>query len=112
MTIPTDQHEAAHVHHCRIPVYRVALVREGSLSQLHRPRISEPAAAVRILNAYLTEADREQFVVLMLNAKHRLLGLNTVSVGSLTCALVHPREVYKPAILANAAALILGHNHP
>ena len=98
--------------HYRIPVYRVALVREGSLSQLERPRITEPAAAVRILSAYLHNADREHLVALFLNTKHRIIGINTVSVGSLTASIVHPREVYKPAILANAAALIVGHNHP
>jgi DNA repair protein RadC len=57
-------------------------------------------------------ADREEFVALLLDGKNRLLGFNVVSVGSLTASLVHPREVYKPAILANAAALIVIHNHP
>jgi len=101
-----------HLPHYRIPVYRVALVREGSLSQLERPRISDPTEAVRILNTYLHNADREHLVALFLNAKNRIIGINTVSVGSLTASIVHPREVYKAAILANAAALILGHNHP
>ena len=57
-------------------------------------------------------ADREEFVVLLLNAKNKLLGFHVVSVGSLTPSLVHPREVYKVAILGNAAAIILLHNHP
>jgi RadC-like JAB domain len=39
-------------------------------------------------------------------------GINIVSTGSLTASVVHPREVYKPAILSNAAAIICGHNHP
>src|SRR5437870_10653344 len=56
--------------------------------------------------------DREQFVVVLLDGKNRVLGFNVVSTGSLTAALVHPREVFKPAMLANAAALILVHNHP
>src|SRR5215470_416464 len=94
-----------HLPHYRIPVYRVALVREGSLSQLERPRISDPTEAVRILNAYLYNADREHLVALFLNAKNRVIGIHTVSVGSLTASIVHPREVYKAAILANAAAL-------
>lgn len=57
-------------------------------------------------------ADREEFVVLLLDAKNKLLGFHVVSVGSLTSSLVHPREVYKVAILGNAAAIILLHNHP
>ncbi len=48
----------------------------------------------------------------MLNGKNDVLGFNVASTGSLTAALVHPREIFKPAILANAAALILVHNHP
>jgi DNA repair protein RadC len=47
-----------------------------------------------------------------LDRKNRLIGLNTVSIGSLTASVVHPREVFKPAILANAAAVIVAHNHP
>lgn len=101
-----------HPHQYRIPVYRVALVREGSLAQGERPRLSNPTEAVAILRAYLQYADREHLVALLLNTKNRILGINTVSVGSLTTSTVHPREVYKPAILANAAALIVGHNHP
>jgi DNA repair protein RadC len=58
------------------------------------------------------QADREQFCVLMLNAKNVIIGMNIVSTGGLSSAPVSPKEVLKPAILANAAALILGHNHP
>lgn len=57
-------------------------------------------------------ADREEFLVLLLDAKNKLLGFHVVSVGSLTSSIVHPREVYKIAILGNAAALIFLHNHP
>jgi len=60
----------------------------------------------------LESLDREEFLVVLLDGKNRILGFNQVSVGSLTAALVHPREVFKPAILANATALILVHNHP
>jgi len=50
--------------------------------------------------------------VVLLDRKNKVIGLNTVSVGSLTASICHPREVFKAAILANAAAVILGHNHP
>lgn len=58
------------------------------------------------------EADREIFTILMLNIKHKVIGIHDVSVGSLTASVVHPREVFKAACLANAAALIIAHNHP
>jgi len=58
------------------------------------------------------KTDREEFLVLLLSGKNKLLGFNVVSVGSLTSSLVHPREVFKPAILGNAASIALLHNHP
>ena len=60
----------------------------------------------------LENKDREFFVAILLNRKNVPLGVNLVSVGSLSATTVHPREVYKPAILASAAALIVAHNHP
>lgn len=56
--------------------------------------------------------DREHFLVLLLDAKNGILGFNTISIGSLTSSLVHPREVFKPVVLMNTAAFILMHNHP
>jgi len=56
--------------------------------------------------------DREYFWCLALDGKNRAASLHVISVGSLTAALVHPREVFKPAILCNAAAVVLVHNHP
>ena len=58
------------------------------------------------------QPDREQFCVILLNAKNEIIGLNIVATGCLISAQVHPREVLKPAILANSAAMILCHNHP
>lgn len=58
------------------------------------------------------KADREEFLVLLLDGKNRLLGFNVVSIGTLTSSLTHPREVFKAAILGNAAGIILLHNHP
>jgi DNA repair protein RadC len=60
----------------------------------------------------LARARREHFVVLLLNARHELQGRETVSIGSLNASIVHPREVFLPAILHSAAALVLVHNHP
>ena len=56
--------------------------------------------------------DREHFVVILLDRKNAPIGINTVSIGSLTASVVHMRETFKAAILANAAAILCGHNHP
>ena len=52
------------------------------------------------------------FVVLLLDHKNRVTGIDVVSIGSLSASLVHPREVFKAAVLANAAAILVLHNHP
>ena len=58
------------------------------------------------------DRDREAFVVLLLDVKHRVIAEEVVSIGILDGALIHPREVFKAAITANAAAIIVAHNHP
>jgi DNA repair protein RadC len=60
----------------------------------------------------LLHCDREKFICLHLNTKNSLLSYEVVSVGSLNASLVHPRELFKGAILVNAASIILCHNHP
>lgn len=55
---------------------------------------------------------KEHFVVLYLDTRHRLLHEETISVGTLNASLVHPREVFKPAVDRLAAAVIIAHNHP
>ncbi|MBA4294387.1 hypothetical protein C0431_15625 [bacterium] len=76
------------------PVFRVQLVREKSGQ---RTGLDGPDAAAQILGRYLQHADRELFVSLMLNVKNQVIGIHTVSVGSLFAAIVSPREVFKAA---------------
>ncbi|HLV81464.1 MAG TPA: JAB domain-containing protein [Chthonomonadaceae bacterium] len=78
-----------------VPVYRCQLVRETSLSLAERPVVASPAVAAKLLTDYLQGADREHFVVILLDSKNRVIGITTVSVGILDSSLVHPREVYK-----------------
>jgi len=59
-----------------------------------------------------TNPDNLYFTVVFLDSQSKVIGVNTVSVGTLTESLVHPREVFKGAILANAASIICAHNHP
>jgi len=60
----------------------------------------------------LARARREHFLVLLLNARHEMQARETVSIGTLNASIVHPREVFRPAILHSAASVILVHNHP
>lgn len=60
----------------------------------------------------LAKEAKENFVALHLDAKNRIICYDTVSIGSLNASIVHPREVYKAALLSSAAAVIFIHNHP
>ncbi len=94
--------------------YRLALVRESDLPAA--PTLQAPAEAARFLMRWTEAAHcddaREHFGLLLMDSRHALIGLVEVSVGCLTGSLVHPREVFAPAILAPAVALTLWHTHP
>jgi DNA repair protein RadC len=94
-----------------LPRYRVTLVRENRAVPPSSPLTTSVTAAA-LLRPLFAGLDREQFLVCGLDAKHSIIGVNIVSIGSLTLAIVHPREVFKPLILMNAAAWICAHNHP
>lgn len=94
-----------------ISLYRVQLVHEAAYPYRVSTLTSSKEAADFFRPLY-QGADREQFTVAFLDAKHRVIGIEVVSVGSLTAALVHPREVFKSAVITNSAAIILCHNHP
>jgi DNA repair protein RadC len=85
---------------------RRAAERPAASTVIHGP--DDVLAQVRDL----PRARRENFVVLLLNARHELQCRETVSIGSLNASIVHPREVFLPAILHSAASIILVHNHP
>ena len=77
-----------------------------------RPVIDSARAVAGIIPANVREAKKEHFLILCLNARRQLIHLETVSIGTLSASLVHPREVFSPAIAHAAAAVVAVHNHP
>ena len=95
----------------RVDIISLRMVKESSV--LYPPRrVITPRDAVSLLSGFLDGWDREAFLVAYLNTKNEPTAIHTVSVGTLNSSLVHPREVYKGALLTNAASVILAHNHP
>jgi len=86
--------------------------RLGRVRNPGRPVISSPEDVDGLLRGRIANLDRENFVVVLLNTKNEVIEFPTISVGTLSASLVHPREVFKPAIRASAAGVILAHNHP
>ena len=97
----------------KIENVRIKLVRESAGLYCNN-YISSPEDAAEIAAKFFEDmaTDREVFAVMLLDTKNRVIGINVVSIGSLTASVVHPREVFKAACLANATNIILTHNHP
>jgi DNA repair protein RadC len=93
-------------------MFKLKVVRERQPGYGRVVRIQTAQDVFDAFHARAEQSDREVFLMLALDGKNHLLGFHVVSVGSLTTALVHPREVFKVAILSNAASVILLHNHP
>ena len=86
--------------------------RIASAKPLEKIHLSCPQDVADFLMPRLRYAAKEQFVVILLNNKNKVIGTEVVSEGSLSSSVVHPREVFAPAILHHAAAIMVAHNHP
>jgi DNA repair protein RadC len=93
------------------------LIREAVVRYRGSPRriggaLRGPVDVARFVRQLVASDAREHFVALMLDARHRPIAYQVVSVGTATASLVHPREVYQAAVGLGACALIVAHNHP
>lgn len=95
----------------RIQIVSLKMVRESTILYEAR-KISSPKDAAGLGQRFLEEADREQVIVCCLDNKNAPININVVSMGTLNTSLIHPREVFKTAIMSNAASIVLFHNHP
>ncbi len=96
----------------RVNIVTCKLVKECPSIAYAQRKIGQPEDAVILARSFLEDADREMMVLLCLDRKGQPTTLQTVSIGTLSSSPVHPREVFKAAILSNSASIILFHNHP
>lgn len=92
-------------------------VREIVLSYKHKrgavyPKIRAASDVAKLLPKLLTTPTKEHFIALYLDGEHKIVSHSIVSIGTVSQALVHPREVFQPAIAAGACSVIVAHNHP
>ena len=95
-----------------VPMYTTRLVRETHFTFPHREQVSSPADVAAVLQHYFADKDREELILVLLDQANSMIGLSQISVGGLAASIVEPRQVFKTAILANAAAIIVAHQHP
>ena len=89
---------------------RVCLIRENTGDEIIK--INNESDAYELVKDELVNSDREMLLSIMLTVKNALIGVETVSLGSVTASTTTPRDIFKSAILANAVAIIICHNHP
>ncbi len=95
-----------------LPRYRVMLVREAESTFTSYPRFQNSRDLFESFREEFVALDREYFVMITLDSKNRTIGYHTISIGSLSTSVVHPRECLKAALLDSSAAVIFLHNHP
>lgn len=74
--------------------------------------IQDPQSVVKAIQTSIKDKAKEHFKLILLNTRNKIIGISTISIGTLNSNLVHPREVFKEAIAHSAASVVLAHNHP
>ncbi|OME80086.1 DNA repair protein RadC [Paenibacillus sp. FSL A5-0031] len=95
----------------RLNIVSLKLVKEATLSYQTNV-IRKPQDAFQIAKDFFGSEDREHCILICLDTKNKVNAIQTIGIGSLNAAIVHPREVFKVAILSNSASIIFAHNHP
>jgi len=94
---------------------KAELIKQLEVLEVSEKLIKAPIDVVNYIRAakdIIKDANKEHFIVLLLNSKNKIVHVDTVSVGGLSSTAVHPREVFKLAISHSAAGIIVLHNHP
>lgn len=94
-------------------IYEIQRIKQVVMeAEVERDLIRSPLDGARIAKSFIGDDDREVFFVMCLNTKNEVIAVHRCHVGSLNASIVHPREVFKAAILNNASSIIVSHQHP
>ena len=95
----------------RVDIVSIKMVKDSSIKYANR-QIGSPFDAFILVKELLEGCDREKLLAICLDTKNQPVNISVVSVGSVNASIVHPREVFKTAILSNSSRIMLAHNHP
>jgi DNA repair protein RadC len=87
-------------------------ITEDEKENLQLRPVTSPGDIVELIKSKIINYSREQFLVVSFDTRNRILGTDSISTGTLTASLVHPRETFESAIRKHAASIIISHNHP
>ena len=94
----------------KVQVVSLKIKREKTVTM--NEKLDSSVRAGEFLVRYIGSSDRENFVVIALSGQNQINCIQTISVGTVSETIVHPREVFKIALLSNASNIIIAHNHP
>lgn len=101
----------AHRDPQNVDIVKIMLVKDVS-NAYRAKQVSSQKTAASVVKEFLAGEDREVFIAINLDHSNRINNINIVSVGCVSQTIVHPREVFKAAILSNASNIVIAHNHP
>ena len=95
-------------------IYEVVKIKQivKEVELLQAEQVGSPEDVADVAKGYIGDEDREVFLVICLNTKNKVIAVHRCHVGSINASIVHPREVFKSAILNNASSIVVAHNHP
>jgi DNA repair protein RadC len=95
-----------------LPAWRLEIIRDPGIEWNVRDAIAGPADVYAIARQIIGRSDREQILVILMDTKNRPIATTIVATGTIRSCGTSAREVFKAAVLANATAIIMAHNHP
>lgn len=93
-------------------IWKLALIKDNTQRAQYHGQVRSPADVANMMMHFIGGQPQEHLVVVLLDTKNNVIGMNTVYIGSVNTAVIRVAEIFRPAILANATAIIVCHNHP
>lgn len=91
-------------------IVRVKLVRESQIE--YNTKLTSPDAVASFLYSFIGDEPQENFVVISVSSKGDILNATKIAIGTVNQAIIHPRDVFRTAVMSNASSIIIAHNHP
>ena len=95
----------------RVDIVSIKMVKDSSIKYANR-QIGSPFDAFVLVKELIEGCDRQKLLAICLDTKNQPVNISVVSIGTVNSSIVHPREVFKTAILSNSSRIMLAHNHP
>lgn len=104
--------KAAQIQACLEIARRINNVNQGQGSKTRKRQILSPKDVYNLVKSKIKNYSKEHFMVLSFDSRNKLIGIDTITIGTLDSNLIHPRETFEAAVRRHASRIIIAHNHP